>query len=90
MPKPFPRFFGPFSQLLLQLSLIIYKSHFENNFDYQAIHLHVILFNLKINLLLFYLVSTSFTDLGPVPQNFRKSVLKFLPKLTFNNLKYSR
>ena len=27
---------------------------------------------------------------GPVPQNFPKSISKFLPKLTFTNLKYSR
>ena len=28
--------------------------------------------------------------LVPVPQNFLKSIPKFLPKLTFKNLKYSR
>ena len=29
-------------------------------------------------------------DQGPVPQNFPKSIPKFLPNVTFTNLKYTR
>ena len=39
---------------------------------------------------LYILHSVTLKFQGPVPQNFLKSILKFLPKLTFTNLKYTR
>ena len=37
-----------------------------------------------------YACSLDIQELGPVPQNFPNSIPKFLPKLTFKNLKHSR